>query len=58
MMHLLKYQNKVGNLFMANSEYEFTMLLINRSRENKKMPGGNASDAIIYDPIKKCLIRS
>lgn len=42
-----------ASIFITESKYEFTKLLINRSRKKKKMPGENLFDETIDDPVKR-----
>lgn len=43
---------------ITKSQYEFKMLATSRSRKKKKMPGENASDETIDDPVQRFKIKT
>ncbi|KAL4098047.1 hypothetical protein QTP88_022719 [Uroleucon formosanum] len=49
--------NEATNI-ITKSQYEFKMLATSRSKKKKKMPGENASDETIDDPVKRFKIKT
>lgn len=49
--------NEATNI-ITKSQYEFKMLTTSRSRKKKKMPGENASDETIDDPVQRFKIKT
>lgn len=49
--------NEATNI-ITKSQYEFKMLATSRSRKKRKMPGENAPDETIDDPVKKFKIET